>query len=334
MAGALALFERMLRIRRFEEDVIRLAQAHDYVGRQHLYIGAEASAAAVCALLGAQDVLFTTHRNHGYLVGRGADPARMFAEILGRESGTNRGRGGPWHIADATIGVPSTSAMVGGSIGLAVGSGFAFRRLRRPAISVAHFGDGTLDEGIAYEALNIASLWKLPVLFMCENNSKPGQRPSSMLAAKHLSHVPAALDIPTLTVDGADVLAMFEAVGTALRHVRSGAGPFFLQADLERWPGSHQVEAQFPTGVTDIAMAWDEAKISGRHADWIRHHDPVRRHAKRIVDSDPAARETLLSIDRRVRAEMAPARDQAERAPFPSGIEGGDAPVREAHHHA
>lgn len=313
----LALFECMLRIRRFEEDVIRLALAHEYVGRQHLYIGAEGAGVGACLALSKGDIAHTTHRNHGYLVARGSDPAAMFAEVLGREGGTNKGRGGPWHICDPDVGFNSTSAMVGGSIALAVGTAYGLMKQNSKAISVAHFGDGTLDEGIGYEALNLASLFKLPVLFMCENNAKPGQRPSSMLAAKHLSHVPAALDIPTAVVDGRNVEEVHEAAKKAVAHVRAGKGPIFLQADLERWPGSHQVHAAFPTGVTDLAMAWDESRIEGKHADWIKTYDPILLHAKALLGETAATRDELLAIDKRVTEEMTRARKSAEASPFP-----------------
>ncbi|MFN4283806.1 MAG: thiamine pyrophosphate-dependent dehydrogenase E1 component subunit alpha [Alphaproteobacteria bacterium] len=313
----LALFDCMLRIRRFEEDVIRLALAHEYVGRQHLYIGAEGAGAGACLALGKDDIAHTTHRNHGYLVARGSDRAAMFAEVLGREGGTNKGRGGPWHICDPDAGFHSTSAMVGGSIALAVGSAYGLMKQNSKAISVAHFGDGTLDEGIAYEALNLAALHKLPVFFMCENNSKPGQRPSSMLAAKHLSHVPAALDIPTVVVDGRNVEEVHEAAKKAVAHVRGGKGPIFLQADLERWPGSHQVHAAFPTGVTDIAMAWDEGRIDGKHADWIKIYDPILLYAKKLIGEGVATRDELLALDKRVADETAKARIAAEASPFP-----------------
>lgn len=313
----LALFECMLRIRRFEEDVIRLAMAHEYVGRQHLYIGAEGAGAGACLVLNKDDIAHTTHRNHGYLVARGSDRMAMFAEVLGREGGTNKGRGGPWHICDPDAGFHSTSAMVGGSIALAVGTAYGLMKQKSKAISVAHFGDGTLDEGIGYEALNLASIFKLPVLFMCENNAKPGQRPSSMLAAKHLSHVPAALDIPTAAVDGRDVEAVHEAAKAAVAHVRSGKGPFFLQADLERWPGSHQVHAAFPTGVTDISMAWEPGKIDGKHADWIKTYDPILLQARKLLAEKAATQEELLAIDKRLTEDTAKAREAAETSPFP-----------------
>jgi len=313
----IALFERMVLMRRFEEEVLRIAQRHPYVGRQHLHIGHEATGAAVVAVLGPDDVLHTTHRNHGYVIARGADPGRALAEIMGRADGLNGGRGGPWHLTDRSVGIGSTSAMVGGSVGLAVGTALALRMQASKGIAVAHFGDGTLDEGICYEAFNLASLFALPVLFLCENNAKEGQRPSSMLAAKALRDVPAALRIRTVVVDGRDADAMLAAARRAVAHIRAGKGPVFLQPNLERWPGSHQLRPEFPTGVTDLALAWEEDRIAGTHADWVRDHDGLRLYAKRLLAEGAIDRDGILAVDARVRARLAEARAFAEASPFP-----------------
>jgi TPP-dependent pyruvate/acetoin dehydrogenase alpha subunit len=313
----LALLTCMLRMRRFEETVIHLALAHDYIGRQHLHIGHETSGGAVAAVFRKGDKLHTTHRNHGFLIAAGADPGKAFAEILGRADGLNGGKGGTWHLCDPKVGVSSTSAMVGGSIGLAIGSAFALKSLKTDNIAVAHFGDGTLDEGISYEALNMASLFELPVLFLCENNSKAGQRPSSMLAAKALCDVPKALSIPSLVVNGADAEATVKAVQDAVAHIRSGKGPVFVEIAFERWPGSHQVTAAFPTGITDLEAAWDEGRITGKHAEWIRRFDPLRLYVKALAETKAMKREEILALDTRVQDDMAKARAFAEASPFP-----------------
>jgi TPP-dependent pyruvate/acetoin dehydrogenase alpha subunit len=263
------------------------------------------------------DRLHTTHRNHGYLIACGADPGRAFAEIMGRADGLNGGKGGSWHLSDSDIGFQSTSAMVGGSLGLAIGAAFALKTLKTDNVSVAHFGDGTTDEGISYESLNIASLFQLPVLLLCENNSKAGQRPSSMLAAKALRHVPESLSIRSVVVNGADADAVLAAVRGAVSDIRRGRGPVFLECTLERWPGSHQVHAAFPTGITDLEMAWNESRIGGAHAEWIRRFDPVRLYAKALVETGAATREALLALDREIQAEMAKGRAFAEASPFP-----------------
>jgi acetoin:2,6-dichlorophenolindophenol oxidoreductase subunit alpha len=313
----LALFERMLLMRRFEEEVISVAAAHKYIGRNHLYIGHEATGAAVMAALRPDDVAHTTHRNHGHIIARGADPGKALAEIMGREGGYNRGRGGTWHICSREAGFLSTSAMVGGSIGLAVGAGLAVQRAGQGAISVALFGDGTLDEGISYEALNFASVFSLPVLFMCENNSKTGQRPSSMLAAQSLLDIPRALRIESVLVDGADADAVYETATWAVDRIRQSGAPVFVEAKLERWPGSHQLKPELTTGRTDIRMAFDPGKISGPHADWNRRHDPVLRYLGVLLRDKVLGEADAAAIDRRVDEQMKRARAYAEESPFP-----------------
>jgi TPP-dependent pyruvate/acetoin dehydrogenase alpha subunit len=167
---AWSIFERMLLIRRFEEAVLCLSNEKQFVGHYHLYIGQEATGAAIMPLLDARDRIATTHRNHGHVLARGADPGRALAEILGRATGLNGGRGGTLHLSAPDLGFISTSGIVGGCISLGVGGGYACRQRGDGAVSAVFFGDGALEEGVSFEALNIASLWRLPVLFVCENN--------------------------------------------------------------------------------------------------------------------------------------------------------------------
>lgn len=319
-----ALLERMLMMRRFEEEVLRVAQTHAYVGRQHLYIGHESTGAAIASALRPDDLSHTTHRNHGYLIARGADPGRAFAEIMGRKDGLNGGRGGPWHLCDRSAGFQSTSAMVGGSIGLAIGAGFGLKKQGKDAIGVAHFGDGTLDEGICFEALNMASIFELPVLFVCENNAKEGQRPSSMLAAKQLRDLPAALQIDCVVVDGRDVEAVLDAAKDAVAKIRATSKPVFLQTQHERWPGSHQVKPAFPTGVTDLTLAWEEDRIEGKNADWVRDHDGLRLYVKKLVAEKAMSRGDILALDRQVISCMEEGRAFAEKSPFPDAATATD----------
>lgn len=309
--------QRMLRARRFEEMVIRVAQAHPYVGRQHLHIGHEATGAAVAELMWPADRIHTTHRNHGYLIACGADPGRALAEILGRVDGLNGGKGGSWHLVDAKSGFQSTSAMVGGSVSLALGAAFALKQQSPDAISIAHFGDGTLDEGICYESFNTASVFELPVLFVCENNSKAGQRPSSMLAASRLGAIPDALRIKTMIVDGSDAVAAAETFAKAAAQVRKTRKPVFVEATLERWPGSHQVTPGFPTGVTSLEMAWNDKAIEGQHADWIGRFDPILRYVRNLVGYGVATREEIIELDKAATGEMEAARVFAESSPYP-----------------
>ena len=313
----LSLFKSMIRMRRFEEAVIHLAQAHPYVGRQHLHIGHEATAAGVAHAMRSGDKITSTHRNHGYLIACGGDPGRGLAEILGRADGFSGGKAGSWHLCDGAAGFLSTSAMVGGSVSLAGGAAFALKQRGEGNIAVAHFGDGTLDEGICYETLNLASVYELPVLFVCENNSKAGQRPSSMLAAKSLRDVPGALQIETMIVDGADCDAAASVFKAASESIRATGRPVFVESTLERWPGSHQIKPVFVTGITDLAQAWDDQLISGEHASWIRSFDPVLRYARVLVEGGAVERPELEAIVNAANVEMEKARAFADGSPYP-----------------
>jgi TPP-dependent pyruvate/acetoin dehydrogenase alpha subunit len=312
---SIALLSRMLLMRRFEEMVIHVAAAHKYIGRNHLAIAHEAVGAAAMAQLQPGDLSYSTHRNHGHMIARGVDPGRALAEIMGREGGLCGGRGGTWHMTDPAKGFQSTSAMVGGSIGLAVGGAFALKHAGKGNVAVALFGDGVLDEGISYEAMNIAALFKLPALMLCENNSKAGEHQTSQSAAAALTDVPKSLRIECAVVDGGDVEAVDAAVAAALARVRA-TGAFFLEAQLVRWPGSHQIKPEFTTGITDVSMAWDDGRIAGEHADFIRS-DPILRYIRVLIGRNDATRDDVLALDRKANDEMQAARAFAEASPFP-----------------
>ncbi len=310
------LFERMLLMRRFEEMVIHVSFDNEDIGRNHLYIGHEATGAAIAAVLKAGDLSHTTHRNHGHLIARGAEPGKALAEIMGRVGGLNQGRGGTWHLCDTQAGFRSTSAMVGGSIGLSIGSGYALKELGTDNVSVAFFGDGALDEGLSYEALNFASQYDLPVLFVCENNEREGAHETSRLAARRLIDVPSALGIDVETVDGHDADAVGAITVDILNRVRKGR-PVFLEAALERWPGSHQVKPDFITGVTDVSHAWNAAAITGEHAGWTRDFDPILLYARTLLGDGVVTQDDVTAIDARVNEQMGGARAYAEASGYP-----------------
>ncbi len=317
-----AIFERMVLMRRFEETVAALNKQHSF-GHFHLYIGQEATGAAAIETLWDGDLSLTTHRNHSHIVGRGTDPGRALAEIMGRSGGTNGGRGGTLHLTDRSAGFLSTSAVVGGSIGLATGVAYAQKRRDNGAIAVAFFGDAALEEGIAFEAMNMAALWSLPVLYLCENNSRGalgasgGEYTSSEMATDRLHDIPASLGIATEVVDGADAAAVFATVSGAIARLRAGDGPFFVEALTERWPGSRPLWPELVTGITRLEAAWDEGLIEGKHAGWIRDHDPLLRFARVLTEGGVFDREALLEIDRQVCWRINIAREFAEQSPFP-----------------
>ena len=314
--------ETMLTIRRFEEAVLRLSTEGAFRGHYHLYIGQEATGAAVMTVLETRDRITTTHRNHGHVLARGADPGRAMAEILGRASGLNGGRGGTLHLTDPALGFLSTSGIVGGCISLGVGAGYACKRKRDGSIAVAFFGDGALEEGVSFEALNIASLWKLPIILLCENNSggswAPGEGyPTLVHASTDLRSIAQSLRIKAVRVDGADAAAVHGAASEAAAQCRRGEGPVFMEAMTRRWPGSNPLWPQAVTGVTDIRMATGELAIAGEHRDWLEHHDPVLRLARQLMATGAAAKTRLHELDAATRARIENAVAFAREAPLP-----------------
>jgi len=315
---ALDLLERMLLARRFEEAVIAAAQTHKEVGRNHLAIGHEAIDIPAMALLRPEDRVHTTHRGHAHVVARGADPGRALAEVMGRSGGLSRGMGGSFHLCDQSVGFQPTSALVGGSMGLATGAALALKKAGRGGVSVAIFGDGTLDEGIAYEAFNTASLLTLPVLFLCINNSKVvGHETTSQLAAADLADVPRSLRVACVGVDGSDVGAVYATLEAALAKVRAEGAPVFVEARVERWPGCYQTQPEYTTGVTDLRMAWDETPIAGPHADWLRTADPILRFARALLADGLVTGEEIVVRDAAAIGRIAAARAFADASPLP-----------------
>ena len=319
----LAIFEGMLAIRRFEEAVYEVRQGGHFFGHYHLYIGQEATGAAAVKAVGEDAMVFTTHRNHGHIIARGADPGRALAEIMGRSGGLSGGRGGTFHLADAAIGMPHTSALVGGAVPLAAGAALAAKQAGGPGVGLAMFGDGAFEEGVVFETLNLSKLWDLPVIFLCENNtpgavekSKGGSN-TSMLSADPLADVPRALKIESHLVDGADGGAVFDVVAAAAASCRAGGGPVFIEARTIRWPGNQQAFPILVTGVTDIAMAWDEDRIPDDNRDWYVDVDPVLGTARKLIAAGHADSGEIAALDGRVRQRMAEAVEFALASPEP-----------------
>ena len=328
-AELVAQLRTMLRIRRFEEALIRLAADHD-VGHFHVYVGQEATGVPALAQLRRGDVTYTTHRNHGHLIARGVSPAGMAAEILGKATGINRGKGGTLHLASAAHGFPTTSSSVGGPLPIAVGSAFAFQELGLDHVSVALFGDGALEEGAWHEAVNIAAMRKVPVIFLCENNSlealgqKANEYPSSTLAAVRLTDLVDPFGVPAVAIDGTDTAAVHDAMADAIARARSGGGPSFIEARTVRWPGNRPLWPQLLTGETDVAMAWDAARIPAEYERWWSLQDGLLRYLRELLAADVLDHATALAIDTEARDEMAAAVAFALKSPFPEPEEALD----------
>lgn len=316
---------RMLLMRRVEEEVIDLAQNHENEirGHYHVYIGQESSGLAACMALGADDFIWTTHRNHGHVVARGGEAGPVLAEVIGRTNGYNKGRGGTFHVIAKHLGILQTSGIVGGCVPMGVGAAFSIKTRKTDQVSLIFFGDGVLEEGAFHEAINMASLWKLPVILMCENNSVPpegreqGQYPSSSLAATQLIDVPRAMNIESFIVDGSDLRATSTLLNDLTERTRKGEGPFFVESRLTRWPGNMGVFPELIGGAYQIAWAFDPSKADAKIQGWLKDSDPVALLARALVDEGVMSQADIEAADARATAEAAAGKEFALAGPIP-----------------
>jgi pyruvate dehydrogenase E1 component alpha subunit len=242
MAGSAELYRTVRLIRRFEQRAIDLVRRGVIPGGIHPYIGQEAIAAGVCAALEKDDVITSTHRGHGHVLAKGSDPVRMLAELAGRETGLNRGRGGSMHAADVSAGIYGANAIVGAAAAIATGAAWWHRQAGHDRVAVTFFGDGAVNQGVLLESLNLASLWQAPVLFVCENNGfATSMRVSDSTAGSILGRA-AAFGIPAETVDGMDAEVVLAAASAAVQRARSGGGPTLLECLTYRFDAHHTWE--------------------------------------------------------------------------------------------
>ena len=238
-ATLLAMYVTMLKLRKFEERVAEvLTTPGEIICPVHLYIGQEAVAAGVCANLRKDDHVFSTHRSHGHYIAKGGDIRTLMAEMYGRATGCSKGRGGSMHLASPDVGLPGSSAIVGGIIPLAVGTALAFSIQKRDTVSVAFFGDGAAGEGVFYESLNFASLKKLPVIFVGENNLYSTHMPiSACLADTNIYKKAEIFNMPGVRIDGNNVVEVFNTAKEAIEDARRGKGPTLIECMTYRWRG-------------------------------------------------------------------------------------------------
>lgn len=317
---------KMLLIRRFEEACIEAAHKDQVPGHYHVYIGQEATGVGVMSTLQAGDFVYSTHRNHGHLLARGADPKKAFAEILGKATGYAGGKAGTLHGCAPELNFPLSSAIVGGILPIATGTAYALKQRRQPNVCVVMFGEGAMEEGAAYEALNLASLWKLPVLFVCENNTAevartPGgagyHAPNMSIA--ELTDLADTMALATARVDGIDLGAVYGAAKEARERAVSGGGATFIEVRTVTWPGG-----QWPTlvtGVTDIRHAWtgEVPAQYARHEAWFRRNDPVLGVSRELLALGIVDRHELGELDAAVRAEIDETVRFADASSFPAG---------------
>jgi len=233
------MYATMVKIRKFEERVAELVTPpKEIITPCHLYIGEEAVATGVCSALKRDDYVFSTHRSHGHFIAKGGDPKALMAELYCKKTGCSKGKGGSMHIASPDIGLPGSSAIVGGTIPVAVGAALAFSMQKRDVVSVAFFGDGAPHEGVFYESLNFASLKKLPVIFVCENNLYCTHLPiEATLADTNIYKKPEAFGMPGIRIDGNNVIEVHKVAKKATEDARDGKGPTLIECMTYRWRG-------------------------------------------------------------------------------------------------
>ncbi len=321
----LEALRKMLMIRRFEEACIDAAHENKVPGHFHVYIGQEATGVGVMSTLDQGDYVHSTHRNHGHLIARGADPNKALAEILGKAGGYAGGKAGTLHGCAPDLNFPLSSGIVAGILPIAVGTAYGLRVRKLPNVSVVFFGDGAMEEGAAYEALNLAALWKLPILFVCENNTaevdrRPGggQYHAPNMSIIELTDLARIMGITTQIVDGLDLGAVWTAARDARNRAVNGEGPTFFEVRTHTWPGG-----QWPTlitGRTDISHAWTNEVPAQyeKNANWFKRNDPVLSVAREMLKLGIASNAEIEGIDMRVRTEIDSAVKFANDSPFPS----------------
>jgi len=302
----LDLYRTMVRIRRFEEQLVTLFKRGRLPGFVHLYIGQEAVATGVCAALRPDDRITSTHRGHGHLIAKGAQVDRMMAELLGRVDGYCRGKGGSMHIVDFGLGIMGTNGIVGGGIPIATGAAWGDQQLGRDNVTVAFFGDGAANQGVFLEAMNLAAIWKLPVIFCCENNGYTEWTPTEKLTAGRIADRGRALGIPGEQVDGNDVLAVREAARRAVARGRAGEGPTLIEAVTYRWHGHNEGEEAFA----------GEYRPQDEIALW-KGKDPIGAFAKHLVSEGLVQEAALERIDAEEAATVREALAFAEASAVP-----------------
>ena len=300
-------YRQMVRIRLFEEQVNELYTRALMPGLAHLYSGEEAVAVGICEALTVDDYITSTHRGHGHCLAKGASPDRMFAELLGKEAGYCRGKGGSMHIADPATGNLGANAIVGGSVGIATGAAFAAKRLANGRVAICFFGEGALGQGSLYEVMNLAQLWKLPVIYVCENNLYNEYTHFSETTAGTILGRATAFGLEATTVDGQDIRAVNDVANRLVERARVGEGPAFLQANTYRYSGHH---------VGDINREYYRPKQEEQY--WKTERDPIKLHAKWLIAQDLADSAKLDSIMAEARKEMEAAVKFAIDAPYPS----------------
>jgi TPP-dependent pyruvate/acetoin dehydrogenase alpha subunit len=303
------MLERMMLIREFEERLKQLVDAGVPVGAVHLYAGQEAVAVGTCAALREDDWIASTHRGHGHCIAKGVDVRPMMAEIYGKVTGTNRGKGGSMHITDVTKGILGVNPIVGAGATHAIGAALSAKVRKTDQVCATFFGEGAAGIGSLHEAMNMAAIWSLPVLFVCENNGYAQATPVEYaVAIKNIADRAAAYGMPGEVVDGQDVMAVYDSAERAVQRARLGGGPTLIECKTYRYYGHHQ-------GDNPLRYRTAEEEKNARDRDCIKRFRRDARSDALLTDDE------IVQIEGRVKSSIDEAVTFAENSPLPDGAE-------------
>ena len=306
------MLRRMVRIRLFEEEVIRMVERGEIPGAAHSYIGEEAVAVGACLALRPDDWMTGNHRSHGHPIAKGGDVKKAMAELLGKRTGLCKGKGGSMHLADFSVGILGESGILGSSIPTAVGAALGSRQQGNDRVAVAFFGDGASNEGAFHESINLAAIWKLPVIFLCENNQYAVTSSfKNMVATENISDRAAGYNIPGVLVDGQDAIAMYEVVSEAVQRARHGQGPSLVEGKTYRYY-DHSL------GLNRIVRA---PYRSDEEVEAWKQRDPIAIHKDRLLSQDIATQTEIDEIEAVVAQEIEAAVAFARESPYPEPSE-------------
>lgn len=306
----LRMYRQMVRIRTFENHANQLYLSAKMPGLTHMYSGQEAVAVGICEALTDEDKITSTHRGHGHCVAKGANYKEMFCELLGKEEGYCRGKGGSMHIADQSHGNLGANAIVGGSMGIATGAALRAKLQKSDDVTVCFFGDGATAQGLLYEVMNMAALWKLPVIYACENNGYSEYTKTEEIAAGSITARAEAFGIEAHQVDGQDVLAVNALTQKLLARARKGEGPFFIELKTYRYHGHH---------VGDINREYYRSKAEEK--EWKENRDPIIRFRAWLIEEGVASEADIDAMNAEVEDDAKAAVAYALAAPYPDQSE-------------
>jgi pyruvate dehydrogenase E1 component alpha subunit len=307
----IGMYTRMLTIRRFEEKLKELFYGAQIPGFVHAYIGEEAVAVGTCSALEDDDYITSTHRGHGHLIAKGADLKRMMAEIFGKSTGYNKGKGGSMHIADFDIGILGANGIVGAGPPIATGAGLAAKLRGSDQVAVCFFGDGASNQGTFHESINLGSAWKLPVVYLCENNMYGEFTPAAeVVSVKDIADRAAGYNIPGVTVDGQDVVAVYEVVQEAVKRAREGDGPSLVECKTYRFEGHALGEEAF---IRDRAY-----RPAEEIEEWKSERDPIHLFKDKLLKQGVLTEEQASQIEKEVQARLEEAEAFARESPMPA----------------